>query len=195
MNELLDFIDCGGQAAEIEADAAQESRSFCLSRGFQRVGLEACQDPEVDAVPWPCAVSDSGIRLGPRSDQRPVGGVLGPLLDPELQDIDLGRRKPVASFPGRHAERLVFLGDPQDQGTGFGIARDDRRLAALERLDRRCALVQPQTFGPFRFVLTVACETVLGQDRPNFTIEIDRPGFWRALLCRHRRCAAVQAHH
>ena len=33
--------------------------------------------------------------------------------------------------------RLVFLGDPGDQGARVRVAGDDRRLAALERLDRR----------------------------------------------------------
>ena len=45
----------------------------------------------------------------------------------------------------------------------------------FERLDGRLAAVQPQPLGPFRLVLTVAGEAVLGQDRPDLAVEVDLP--------------------
>ena len=130
--------------------------------------------------------SGSGRDLGAIKAQ--CGAYSAPSRDPARQDIDLGRGEPVAVFLGRHTERLVLLGDPEDQLTGIRVARDDRRFAALQRLDGRFAAVEAQPLGPFRFVLTVASETVLGQDRPDFAVEVDLSGLGRTWL--RRRCRA-----
>ncbi len=64
----------------------------------------------------------------------------------------------------------------------------------LSGLDGRFATVQAQPLGPFRFVLTVAGETVLGQDRPDFAIEVDSPGFGRGRF-RHPCQARARGRH
>ena len=121
----------GGQTTKVKAGAPEQSIAVRLGRGLQSLVLESGQDPEVDAVARPRLLLDVGKGKGVGSDQRPVGGVFGPFADPALQDIDLGRREPVAAFPGRHPQGLVLLGDPKDQLTGIGIAGDDRMFAAL----------------------------------------------------------------
>ena len=88
----------------------------------------------------------------------------------------------------RHAERVVLVCYADDQLAGLRVAGDDRRLATLQRLDGRLATVEPQPFGPFRLVLTVASETVPGQDRPDLAIEVDGSGFGRSRFrCRRRQ--------
>ena len=130
--------------------------------------------------------SDFGKRQGLGGDQGPVRGYSAPCSIQRFKTSISAGVSRLPAFSGGHAQRLIFLGDPDDQRAGFGIARDDRLLAALERLDGRFAMVEPQTLGPFRLVLTVASETVLGEDRPDFAVEVDLPRFGRAPLRRHR---------
>ena len=99
--------------------------------------------------------------------------VFGSLLDPTVQNVDLGRRQSIARLPGRHAHRVVLLGDPHDQFAGFRIAGNNRRFAVLERFDGRFATVEPQPLGSLRLILAMAGKAVPGQDRPNFAVVVD----------------------
>ena len=94
-----------------------------------------------------CLTSGSGRALGAIKAQ--CGAYSAPCSIQRFEDLDLGRREPVAGFLGGHAERLVLFGDPDDQLTGIGVAGDDRRFAALERLDGRFAAVERSPLARF----------------------------------------------
>ena len=61
------------------------------------------------------------------------------------------------------------------EGARVRVARDDRRLPALERLDRRRPLVEPKPLGPLGLIGAVAGEAIPGEDRPDLAVEVDRP--------------------
>ena len=61
---------------------------------------------------------------------RPVLGVLGALLDPAREQIDLARRELLAAARRRHPLIVVGRGDPLDHGAFRRLARHDRCVAA-----------------------------------------------------------------
>ena len=99
--------------------------------------------------------------------------VFGSLLDPTVQNVDLGLRQSIARLPGRHSHRVVWVGDPHDQFAGFRIAGNDRRFTILERFDCRFATVEPQPLGSLRLILAMAGKAIPGQNRPNFAVVVD----------------------
>jgi hypothetical protein len=55
---------------------------------------------------------DPGKLWTDRGDERPVGFVPGPLLDPRLELLDLGRRERLAGFCRRHLLVVIRRAHP-----------------------------------------------------------------------------------
>ena len=158
------------QPCQREADAADERRPVGLGVERQPLGCHARLEETIDRV---AGVARCGRHLG--ADDRPERPVLfvgGPGRDPAREQVLLGLRKLLVEV-GRGHDRVGIGGsDPGDQGACGCVARDDRPVTAPQGRQRRRAVVEPQA----RFLLagTMAGEAMLGEQRPDVTIESDR---------------------
>ena len=100
------------QAAEVEAQASQQRVAIGLGRRTQFLALEPGQNEIVDRVFRPGTVLDLRPRNRSRFFQRPVPGVIRPLVDPLLEKLNLlglsgrsrvGRGHALVAVGRRHA--------------------------------------------------------------------------------------------
>ena len=158
------------QARQGEGDAADERRPVGLGVERQPLGRYARLEETIDRV---AGIACCGRHLGADNlPERPVLFVRGPGRDPAREQVLLGRRKLLAEVGRGHDGVGIGGSDPGDQGAGGEIARDDRSVTAPQGGERRRAVVEPQA----RFLLagTMAGEAMLGEQRPDVTIESDR---------------------
>ena len=158
------------QAGEREGDAADERRPVGRGVEWQPLGRHARLEEPIDRV---AGVARCGRHLGADDlPERPVLLVGGPGRDPAREQVLLGLRKLLVEVGRGHDRVGIGSDDSRDQGAGGGVARDDGPLPALEGRKGRGAVVEPQASlllpGP------VAGEAVLGEERPDVTVEADR---------------------
>ncbi len=104
--------------------------------------------------------------------------VLGPVFDPLRQDRNLFRRQRFVRLDRRHPVFFVRGRDPIDQFTRGRIARHDRIVPGPVRELSQCCFrrIEPQPGSKPFLVRAVALETILGQDRPDVPVVVDRGG-------------------
>jgi hypothetical protein len=105
--------------------------------------------------------------------ERPMATPRGPFANPLLEASNLGGRKgfPPASRWG-HLLGGVGAGDPAEQFTGGGIARDNGG-AGVAVGGRRLAEIQPQVGLAMTLVGTVTGEAAVGQQREHIPAEAE----------------------
>src|SRR5439155_9919440 len=87
---------------------------------------------------------------------------------------DLRRAEFLAALRWRHQVVFVLRGEPRHQFALFRMAGDDGIAARLKRLEGLILSVEAQLCFPFLLVGSVAGETVVGKNRLDFAVEIDR---------------------
>ena len=163
--EGLDGGRVGGQAGDVEGGPAGERAAVGLRGRLEPRGLEPGEDEAVDRVSDPRLVLDRR-RLGLRGwDERPVGLVFGPFLDPADEQLLLGGRERLLGLGRRHHLLGVVGEDPVEHHARVGVAR--HKGAALDGL---VTLVEPEVGLAAGTVGPVAGEAVLHQDRADIAV-------------------------
>ena len=160
-----------GKAGEVVREPAHLAGRGGVARGHEPFGVEPRLDEAIDVG------SDGGRIGGDRGHgrildgfPRPVALVLGAVVDPAAEDLDLGRGQRLP----RRGHRIEVVGDPFDEQAGVRIARHDRRIATgPHRLDGTLADVEPQAALPGGLVGPVTGEAAGDEDRSNVAIEVD----------------------
>jgi hypothetical protein len=103
-----------------------------------------------------------------------MGLILGPLLDPGLEEGFLLGGEWFVRCRGRHEAVNVVRQNAADQLTRSGLARYHGSFARVGWLGRRFSDVQPQSGLAGPFVGTMTFKAVGRQDRTNLAVEVDR---------------------
>ena len=171
----------GRQAGQVEGHAPGERAPVGFCGGAEPRVLEPCQDEAVERVAAPGFVFDRGRRRPVDGGERPVLVPGGALLDPAGEDFDLFRGERLVRDLGRHPPERVGVRDALDQETRRGVAGNDRWIArpvaapgGRPRAERAVPGVEPQVGLARRLVGPVAGEAVVGEDRPDVALEVDR---------------------
>ena len=171
VDEGIGFFGRRRHAGEIERHAAHEGVAIGFGRRLEAGLFEAGLDERIDGM-------DAALRqrrlLGSR--EGPVRLIDSALGDPSAEDrlilggdwlLGLGRRHHVIRVVGEDAVHDFAL---------VGLAGDDRGLAGFSFAVRGFRKVEAELTFARMFVHAVAGEAVLGQDRPDLTVEVDGIG-------------------
>ena len=138
---------------------------------------------------------DATLTLGSRWNRRPDDRLIGPmplvfgaLSDPPLKQRLLLGLERLMGLRGRHQLVGVIGQQPMHQFAAGRIARQDCLLARLGRPERRLADIQTQAALHLLHIGAVAGKAVVGEDRPDVPIELDRS------RCRRRSGGCRSSH-
>jgi len=175
----VDILARRRQAREVEAQPADQRARISPRARLELVLLQLAHDEAIDRASVPRRVADLRLLGVLRRDERPVPLVLRALVDPPADRVDLlGRQRTLVRALRRHAFVYVLGRQPIP----------DRALGERPRLDRLHALASPigalgtvgavETQVGLAHVLggAVALEALVGEDRPDVTVETDRLG-------------------
>jgi len=172
--EGVHLVHRGRQAGQVEGDAAQEGPPVGLRGRRQALALEAREDEGVDAVAPPARVRHRGrLRVGDRL----VGPVPTPgraFLDPSPQHGHLVGRQLLAGRGRRHVLVGIGAGDHLQQARLGRSAGDHGPDAGFEALGCPLGLIEAQAGLALGFVGPMALVAMLGQDRADLAVEVDR---------------------
>ena len=171
VDERLDHLRRRRQAGQIETQPPGQGAAIGLGGGLQTPLLQSGQDEAIDRVAGPALAVHRG-QGGPRGrDERPERLVFGPGRDPCLEFLLLYRRELLVDRWRRH--HFVFIGG-EDAVDHLALVR----LAGRDgpRLDGHLAPVETQAGLSRGTIRPVAGKAVLGQDRPDFPIEVQLLG-------------------
>ena len=174
VHERIDLGRRGRQSRQVEADATNQRGTIRLRRRSEALLLEPLHHEEIDVVSGPCAVADVGKGCAPGRNEGPVFFPFGALLDPSLNQIDFGGRQCAAGGHGRHAPGGFGGGDPPDHLALRDVAGHDGKASAEVLLGVGLD-VEAQLRPPARLVRAVAGVALIGKNRPDVAVELDRP--------------------
>ena len=115
------------------------------------------------------SVFDFGHGRPNRRNQRPMGLVLGAVLDPIDEQFLLSVGEFLLGLRRRHLLVGIVREDSPDHFAGVGVAGHDRFL-----VDGRLALIEPQLGLPRRAIGPMAREAVLEQNGADVAVVLDR---------------------
>src|ERR1043165_3990071 len=142
-----------------------------LGRGFDFLLFQRAQDKRVNRIPHPFFVPDSW-QFGPHGfDVGPVRVIFRAFGNPLPQQFLLRRCEFLVGFQRWHHIVLVRVVDAVDQFPLLGVAGNDGAL-----LQRDLADVEPNLGLAIVFVRAVTDEAVLGENRPDVAVELQRMG-------------------
>ena len=168
--EGVDLLGRRRQADQVEAESADQGPTVGLGRGLDAPGLERGEDEGVDRILDPGRLANCRDRRPPDRLISPVGLIPGTLGDPSLEQLFLDGRE-LLGRPGRgHDLAGIVAQDSSDQLALLHVRRDDRALGQGD-----LAEVESEVGLAVGLVGTVAKVAVLGQDRPDVAVELDRP--------------------
>ena len=143
--------------------------------------LELRQDKTVDRVAGPGRSLDFGPDRTFRALESPVPMILGSLVNPALDQIDLPVRQLSPRARGRHLPARILGADSPIEHAGGGVAGDDHRAPKISLLEGTLGSIESEFELTFLLVRTVTFEAVIGEDGSDFQIEVDlrcrRAGF------------------
>ena len=190
-------IELGGrrrQTGQVEGHPPEQSRFVSFGRGLQSLGLEARQDEVVDGVARPGVVLHLGCGGPLGRNECPVQFPFRSLINPLADQLDLLRGQASVGIGGRHAERRVF-GAHLLVKLAFGALPGNDHLVSAPVLENTLLGIEPQLSLPCLLVGTVAGEAIVGENGPDFAVEVY--GFFvgdrRTALGRRGRGAACCA--
>src|SRR5437870_4158090 len=99
--------------------------------------------------------------------------VLGAFMNPALEQSDMLRRQDFAGGRARHSLCGLRRGDAGYQGTVFALTRYDSAIAGFELNQDPVTAAEPQAGLALFLVGAVTLETVVRQDGPDITVEVD----------------------
>ena len=171
-HESSHLVGRGRQSGEVQGQPPDQGRSIGLCRGFEPGGLEPRRDETVDSVLHPTAIGHLGKFGTSGRAPGPMGGVLGPLLDPAGQDLRLGRRHRILQLRRRHDLLGVGGPDTMEDFAVLGVVGGDGRPrgAVPGRLDEGIEAEFPL---PRRLIRSVAGIALGRQDRLDLCGEIN----------------------
>jgi len=177
------LLDRGGQADQVERQSPGQRRAIGLGGGGQADLLLTHGQQCVD-------------RMGRRRrdwQRRALDGCKRPVIlprgtgsNPLAQHLNLLPRELLACRRRRHPQGIVTACNACKQFALVGLARGDRLMIADRGRGARLG-VEPQVGFALVLVGAVAGETILGQDRPDVAIELDRRLIGRAQIVRGQR--------
>ena len=176
-DEGLDFLGLGGEAGQVEGDAACEGSAVGFRGGFEAHGFELRGDEGVDGIPDPGLVADGGCGRAFGFDESPVRLPRGAFLDPKLEGgLLLRLEDPVRVRRGHEVVRIRGR-DPGPKGRPGRVAGGQDGAFLLGSTVETFLGVEAQARLALAGVRAVAVETVLGKERPDIPIELQgRPG-------------------
>ena len=162
IDEGGDFFRLRRQAQQIRVKAADQSSAIRFGRRFQTKLSDALFHQSIHRV-FP-----GGNRSLLRHVIRPVLLILRALGDPTFENFFLLSGEFLVRIGRRH--QLVFIGaeDPFDQIAFIRLARHEGVL-----LQSGLTHIEPQFRLAMAWVVAVAVETVVREDRPHITVELD----------------------
>ena len=163
------------QAGQVESHPTSEGISIRLAGRLESQLFQFGQHKPIHGRLHPRGVFDRRKFRSFDGSVRPVFFVVGALLNPLLQQRHLTGGQFFARSRGRHHFARLRRGNPTHQRTRFGFAGHDGKMI-LEFGPRPLGRVETQIGLAFLLVRTVAEVTVVGEDRPDVAIEIDRGG-------------------
>ena len=108
-----------------------------------------------------------------RRDERPVRLVLGPLLDPALEQFDLPSRQRLAAVHWRHLFARVSGPDPASQLTLTELPRHEGDATRSQLRLGVFGHIQPQPRLSCLLIRPMTGKTIVRQDRPDVAIEFN----------------------
>ena len=176
LEEGIDFRDGGGQACEVEGDAANEGHAIGCGRWSQLLCGQLSADEAIDVVAaavggW--CLRDSGALDG---DEGPVLFVACALGDPLSENVDFCGGQGFAGIGRRHEQVGIVAGDAMQQGAVFGLTGDDGGVAAVEFLCGGGFVVEPEPGLSIVLIGPVALEALVGQDAADLALKADVGG-------------------
>ena len=168
-NEGIDLLGRGWQADQISVEPADERGPVGLGRRFHSGVFQLHEHESIDIVLRPSCVLRLRWLRSHRRHEAPVRRVDGPFLDPAVEEFFLVVGEPPVGIRRRHDDVGVGRVDAFEQHARTRIARHDRA-----GMNRSLAVIELQVSLPLVAVLSVAIEAVLGEDRPDVAIEVER---------------------
>jgi hypothetical protein len=170
LEDRLQPLVAGRQAAQDEAGATQPGRTVAIARGRQPRARQRVLDEAVGLAPRPAVGRgrDGLFQLAPR----PVALVDGARLDPAPQHLDFPARQGLVPVDGRHAFVGVRAEDALQDGAARGIAWRHGGIEAFLRAHRVLATIETQPGLARVRIGAVAGEALGCEDRRH----VARPG-------------------
>ncbi len=177
-DERVDLGERRRQARQRQRHAIDQRFLVGRAGGSQAFALQPRENEAIDLVARFAGARDVRHRRALRRDERPMLAIFGAVLDPLLEDRHLLWRQHLVRRLGRHALVDVRRANPVHELAAIRIARHDRALArCLRQLgDGELAQIEPQPGLPRRRVGAVTLEAVLGEDRADVPVVVDRVG-------------------
>ena len=115
-NKRVSFCDSRRQTCQVKKCSASQCITISLCGRSQTVKNHLPQNKIIDAVLRPISVfpTNFGQLRTLRSYVRPVSRILGSLLNPATQNINLTSIKPSTMVSGRHPNIFIFTQNPCD---------------------------------------------------------------------------------
>jgi len=175
-HELLDPFGTGRQAGEVEGGAPREGAAIGLRVGLETLGLEARQNERIETAPHPCGVFHrrQGCLLG--LEERPVRLPVGPLEDPALHDLLLGRGEVFMGLGRGHDLVGVGADESLPEGALAEVTGHDGRPALGGGGEEPLLRVEPEAGLAGARIRAMAVEAGVGQDGPEVAVETHRLG-------------------
>ena len=169
----INFLRSGWQAGQVQRDPADQSFPVHFSIGGKLFGFQASQHKGIDGGLDPALVLNGGNGRGPGRLKRPVVSPRGALLDPGSEQLDLIGGQFSATARWRHQGVGIIGFDPGNQFTLIRVAGRDRVTTIFECGKHAVTGIQSQPGLPLFFVGAVARKAIIGNQRPDLTIEVD----------------------
>ena len=148
----------------------------------QVFGVEPGQDEEIQRPTGPCGVRHRRYWRPTRRRECPVRCILGTLLNPIPQNIDLiGIQSLMPHGCRGHAEDRIGGLDAPEEFAGAGVSWTNGSAPGCRGRQSGRAKVEPQTCLTLRSVGPMAKETTIGQKRLDVASKVNRLG------ARHRQ--------
>jgi hypothetical protein len=172
-------IDVGQRGRQPVSTSVTRLISVSLSASgekLQAVLLQPAEDESIDLRELAAPGDERGRHRSGGRDERPVRLVLRAFGDPPAERVDRVRRERLVRLERRHPQRGGRVRDARDQLALVRAARNDR-AAPLCWFSTRVAavgLIEAQAGAARLLVGAVTLEAVLGQDRPDVPVVVDR---------------------
>ena len=172
-DERRNIFGRGGQAGQVEGDAADQGVAIGLRIGSQSLLFQPRDDESIDRVRKPITFAHLGQRRALGLDERPMRLVLRPFPDPALEKRLLARPQSLVRLRRRHDLFRVGRGDAPNQRALLGLPLDDDRLSVGAGRERELRTIKAKLCLPRSRVGAVAAEAVADEDRPDVLVEGD----------------------
>ena len=169
-------IDIGWQWRQPgEVDRQPPRERLAVGLGIRRKlrPLEPRKDEAVDRTATPRRIANRRHLRPFHPRERPVALILGPLLDPAVEDCGLRRRDRLAEMWRRHHDVGIGARNPGEKFTLVGLSRHDRPRPAAQFSGGVGGQIETQARLSLGIIGAVAGEAPVGEDRPHVAIERD----------------------